>query len=165
LWFEEVYKENYFKKGDWITIINKKDDINKTLNKSFEIQHVESKDFNNNEDVRYLINHDCKGIYHKCVRLATEEEIKTAQTIIVPMTASNGNFEIEVSKGKIFYRPDNKELSIYFIKYIINAFINFDNLSTEFPYKISTDTITVGCKGKTLQKDWKKVLDAYNSFQ
>lgn len=170
IWFEKIYEEE-FKIEDWV-IVNGYSPLYD--NKALKITRIYEDAYNLKYYDFQQKPKDKLGFYYtSIVRLATLEEIEKSQVIIIPMKASNGDFEITVGKNAIYYSPDNKILPVGFVEAILNSFVNTAKMSVEdfkafkitnYPYKIIVDSVTVGCKLNTKQEDWKKVLEAYNSF-
>ena len=71
-------------------------------------------------------------------------------------SSNKGMFEIEVVDGKAYYRPEHKELSLQFIKNILNL---FENKTIGLEYSIEVDSLKVGCMEGTRKSDWQKVYD------
>ena len=152
LWFEPVY-EGAFKVGDWVITKGYHKDYDGIALKITLISDKKYCYFEHN-DIG-TPNFNIKNI----VRKATPEEIQQAQKTIVKMYSSNkGEFEIEVVDGKAWYKPENKELPKEWIRRIINFYDDLliaDNSTN--PYKITINSINVGCMAGTRKEDWEKV--------
>jgi len=101
---------------------------------------------------------NCNGDFDKIERLATLEEIEQFNNVpkIFKMTSSSGDFELEVFKKGIYYRPEDKWLDT---KKSWNT-----TTGDPFTYNIVVEKINVGCKKDTLIKEWKAVYDYYKSI-
>lgn len=85
---------------------------------------------------------------------------------IFKMTASNGNFELEVSEKGIYYRPDSRFLNYSNLLYM-TAFEDFkvNTIDSSTHYLTKIKKINVGCKEDTLISEWKAVLDYYKTIK
>lgn len=81
---------------------------------------------------------------------------KEEKTIVKMYSSNKGEFEIEVVGKKAYYRPEHKELSLQFIKNILNL---FENKTIDLEYSIEVDSLKVGCMEGTRKSDWQKVYD------
>lgn len=81
---------------------------------------------------------------------------KEEKTIVKMYSSNKGEFEIEVVGKKAYYRPEHKELSLQFIKNILNL---FENKTIGLEYSIEVDSLKVGCMEGTRKSDWQKVYD------
>lgn len=83
---------------------------------------------------------------------------------IFNMISSSGDFELEVSKKGIYYKPEDSWLSTDFLW-------EFTNPSCTLPvngksgYTVQVTKVHVGCKKDTLVSQWKEVYDYYNSIK
>jgi len=85
-----------------------------------------------------------------------EKVYKEEKTIVKMYSSNKGEFEIEVVGKKAYYRPEHKELSLQFIKNILNL---FENKTIGLEYSIEVDSLKVGCMEGTRKSDWQKVYD------
>ena len=85
-----------------------------------------------------------------------EKVYKEEKTIVKMYSSNKGEFEIEVVGKKAYYRPEHKELSLQFIKNILNL---FENKTIGLEYSIEVDSLKVGCMEGTRKFDWQKVYD------
>ena len=85
-----------------------------------------------------------------------EPVYKEEKTIVKMYSSNKGEFEIEVVGKKAYYRPDNKELSLQFIKNILNL---FENKTIGLEYSIEIDTIKIGCMEGVKREGVQKVYD------
>jgi len=113
--WEDLNKQPEFKVGDWVladgNLLNYKKQIGKILNIAPDTIDP------------YLIHYkNGAKIWSTPIRFATPEEIEFFQdeTKIFKMTSSSGNFELEVSKKGIYYRPENSWLDVD-MKFIHNS--------------------------------------------
>jgi len=104
------------------------------------------------------------------IRFATPEEVEFFQdeTKIFKMTSSSGDFELEVSKKGIYYRPENSWLDVD-MKFIHNSpsrALNYiqDNGSLG-AYKTTLTKMNVDCKHDCLVSEWLEVYEYYNSIK
>lgn len=142
--WEAIYKEE-FKVGDWVTFWS---EIDKKLYSSKIKEwtpHNYCKLENGLEPFKHLI------------KKATPEEIEKASKTIVKMYSSNkGEFEIEIVGKKAYYRPENKELTKYYLESILDMF------KTDFcfvPYTVNIDSVKIGCMEGVKKEDIRKVYD------
>ena len=176
IWFEPVYEEK-FKVGDWVTF-----EVDKCVGR---LSHLKTANWDRNITIpidsithdSFKFNGDTMNKYaphaywsgaansKEVFRKATPEEIeaaKAARKTIIKMYSSNkGEFEIEVIEGKAYYRPENAMLPKEWIKRVINS---YDDVLTSYaasnnPYKITIDSIKVGCMEGTRREDWLKVYN------
>jgi len=103
-------------------------------------------------------------------RLATPQEIEeyNNKPKIFKMTSTSGNFELEVRKKGIYYRPEDKYLNVSNIEQMCLGFrINNGNLNdtNRDCYIITYETVKVGCKSGCKISEWKQVYDYYKSLQ
>lgn len=102
-------------------------------------------------------------------RLATPQEIEeyNNKPKIFKMTSTSGNFELEVSKKGIYYRPEDKYLNVNDIDSIRDPLVPNICYSNggmgHYPTQITK--VDVGCKKDTLVSEWKQVYDYYKSLQ
>jgi hypothetical protein len=103
------------------------------------------------------------------IRRATPEEIEQAQVKIFKMTSSSGDFELEVSKKGIYYRPENSWLNTKFQLLNNTAERNIDYANSSAPnspeigrYKMTLTKLDVGCKKDCLISEWQEVFKYYN---
>lgn len=82
------------------------------------------------------------------------------------MTASNGDFELEVSKKGIYYRPDNSFLNPDFLWEFTNpnCKLPIEKAEALSGYMVRVTKVDVGCKKDTLVSEWKAVYDYYKSI-
>ncbi len=93
-------------------------------------------------------------------RLATKEEIESlSKPKVFTMTASNGNFELEVSKKGIYYKPEDKWLHIENVK---NMLDNCKGTINSYEYEVKY--IKIGCKVNCLLDEWQNVFNYYISI-
>lgn len=83
-----------------------------------------------------------------------EKVYKEEKTIVKMHSSNKGEFEIEVVGKKAYYRPEHKELSLQFIKNILNL---FENKTIGLEYSIEVDSLKVGCMEGTRKSDWQSI--------
>ena len=81
---------------------------------------------------------------------------KEEKTIVKMHSSNKGEFEIEVVGKKAYYRPEDKELSLQFIKNILNL---FENKTIGLEYSIEIDTIKIGCMEGVKREGVQKVYE------
>lgn len=111
------------------------------------------------------------GTFDTIKRHATPEEIEQFNNLtkIFKMTSSSGDFELEVSKRGIYYKPESAWLNPSDIEQVVKSFrLNCGSINTsvnQSSYTVEYETVKVGCKSGTSIKQWKQVYDYYKSLQ
>lgn len=113
---------------------------------------------------------NCNGDFDKIERLATLEEIAQFNNLpkIFKMTSTSGNFELEVSKKGIFYRPEDKWLIIEGLDRMLketNTVVQGRQTYNTIGYDWKVESITVGCKTNIPIRCWQEVYNYYKSLQ
>jgi hypothetical protein len=166
LWFEPVYEE-IFKVGDIVVILDC--DVKDEIGTEPITGTILS--LNADSDFPILVKEgytrtQYEKIYCNKVRLATPEEIAAAQTKVIYLRCEGGNFEIEVSKKGIYYKPEDRWLEPNILESMLNHSKSKEMNFTIGGYKF-TELVThidSGCKKQVPIEDWKKVLEAYDSL-
>lgn len=88
----------------------------------------------------------------------------------IQMYASNGDFELQVSKEGIYYEPENQfinpeDIALFAGHNKLRHSTVSTQVSTSKYYSVSIDSINVGCKKNTKLSDWKKVYDKWKELQ
>lgn len=160
--WKELSEKPKFKVGDWVMSgknnISSKDYQNK-IGKVLSVIDGNSHP--------YEIQYGMARIWSKVERLATPEEIAQAQVKIFKMTSSSGDFELEVSKKGIYYKPeDNWPITSGNWKTIKDA--NYSSLRSTNgvnSYDVRLSKLDIGCKKDCLIDQWIEVYDYYNSIK
>ena len=155
-------KEPEFKVGDIVVCLDTQNTLVGTKDTVYNV--IEHK--LNNKNFVYIGEHSC--ISTKRLRLATPQEIEeyNNKPKIFKMTSTSGNFELEVSKKGVYYRPEDKYLNVNdidSIRYPLVPNICYSNgRMGHYPTQITK--VDVGCKKDTLVSEWKQVYDYYKSI-
>ncbi len=98
-------------------------------------------------------------------RLATPQEIEeyNNKPKIFKMTSTSGNFELEVSKKGIYYRPEDKWLHTAFLWEFTNKGCKLPHQSGG--YSVEVTKVDVGCKKDCLVSQFQEVYNYYKSLQ
>lgn len=98
------------------------------------------------------------------IRVATKEEIENSKIKIFKMTSSSGDFELEVSKKGIYYRPEDKWFDASEIQRLLSQ-RESTICTSRFRMAYSFDTVTIGCRKGMSIDQIKEVYDYYKSLQ
>lgn len=162
---QEEKKEPEFKVGDIVVCLDTQNTLVGTKDTVYKI--VEHK--LNNKDFVYIGEYSC--ISTKRLRFATPEEIEeyNNKLKIFKMTSSSGDFELEVSKKGIYYRPEDSWVDPASIeKMLLSAIPVYGKFNSRLPlhtYTMEFETVKVGCKSGCSVKAWKEVYEYYKSLQ
>lgn len=160
---QEENKQPEFKVGDYVVCLDtqatrngKKDEIYKIIDKSSEKDWV-------------YINH-FSTIHTSRLRFATPQEIEEYlnKPKIFKMTSRSGDFELEVSKKGIYYRPEDVFLDATHIENMFRfGEIRNEKSSTrkQASYSFQFETVRVGCKSGCSIQQFQEVYKYYKSLQ
>lgn len=164
--WEEIVEEKYFKcidTSNWK--INIKNNDNKLIfkgsqtNTAIVIKGIIPKSI-------LEISKEYPNAFKEVTKEEYEKEQAQPKVMIHKMYASNGDFELEISKDGIYYRPENSYLNPYGLDNTISTHLNdLSKMNGKGFYRIQISSIDVGCKKDTKIEDWKKALELYNSLQ
>ena len=98
-------------------------------------------------------------------RKATPQEIEeyNNKPKIFKMTSSSGDFELEVSKKGIYYRPEDKWFDASEIQRLLSQ-RESTICTSKFRMAYSFDTVTIGCRKSISIDRIKEVYDYYKSI-
>ena len=175
---QEENKEPEFKIGDIVTIKLKPKNWDSGAGGQYPLDYKKPVTFPFTGKIENIVT-DWKTSYNISgygfsndakIEPATPQEIEeyNNKPKIFKMTSTSGNFELEVSKKGIYYRPEDKYLNVNDIEQMCLGFrINNGNLNdtNRDCYIITYETVKVGCKSGCKISEWKQVYDYYKSLQ
>jgi len=163
LWFEPVYEEK-FKVGDYLYCLYYGAFNGKSNGKAGDVLRISS--FENemiySQKVSFengMIAASNGDLYTKYFRLATPEEIAKAQTKVITLGCKGGTFDVEVSKSRIWYGPEDASLNVATLREIVGM-----RRMIGKQYLFTPSHIDSGCKKQVPIQDWMRVLEAYDSL-
>ena len=172
---QEENKEPEFKIGDIVTIKLKPKNWDSGAGGQYPLDYKKPVTFPFTGKIENIVT-DWKTSYNISgygfssdakIEPATPQEIEeyNNKPKIFKMTSTSGDFELEVSKKGIYYRPEDKWLEPYHIKSIIEPCEqNYISISGDDCYSFQFETVKVGCKAGIPISCWKQVYDYYKSI-
>lgn len=156
---QEENKEPEFKVGDIVVCLDTQNTYVGTKDTVYNV--IEHK--LNNKNFVYIGEHSC--ISTKRLRLATPQEIEeyNNKSKIFKMTSTSGDFELEVSKKGIYYRPEDKWLDTNFLWEFTNE-KGVLHVHLGKAYKVEVTKVNVGCKKNCLVSEFQDVYNYYKSI-
>jgi len=160
LWnkIQEENKKPEFKVGDIVVCLDTQKTLNGTKDEMYKIIRF--------LDKNWVYIDVSSTISVSRLRLATPQEIEEYNNPakIFKMTSSSGDFELEVSKKGIYYRPEGKWLSTDYLWEFVNP---GERLPVHLGkgYYVNVSKVDVGCKKDCLVSEFQEVYDYYKSLQ
>lgn len=171
---QEENKEPEFKVGDIVTVINSAESSdlkNGYTSKILEIKEGRLQGFKQSLCVRLDSHLKLSWESVEGIRLATPEEIEEYNNKFktFKMTSTSGDFELEVSKKGIYYRPEDTYLQPKSILEMCRRRAVFNGKNYTMPtyeqYDVKYETVKVGCKYGCSIQQFQEVYDYYKSLQ
>lgn len=155
LWFNPVYapEKPRYSIGEWVTVINAKDDY--PVNETFKIENIFN--CNNDPNIKYVRKPDViYGIKASDVRPATPEEIAAASTETIQMAEG---FQLTIRDKKVFHKEE--DITSYVVDMV--KWKNSTNALGDSLWKMQIKDVifsTTGCQQKeTKLSQWLAIYD------